>query len=409
MSRHLSRVRTLPPVRSPIEFRALIAGGVAALTGTGSTDVRLLETLKTKYGARAGLLTDSGTSALRLALSAAAAADRLPVAMPAYSCYDLATAAIGAEARVLLYDLNPRTLEPDPESLARVLDAGARTLVAVHLFGQPAPVDRLLDVCSERGILLIEDAAQAAGGRIDGRRLGSFGSLTVLSFGRGKGLTGGAGGALLANDEQGVEVLESTAVAGTPRRGPRDLLTAGALWALARPSCFWLPRAMPGLKIGETVYRPPRAPSSMSLAATAIAVSNLCLVEAEREVRVGNAARLRAAVPDGDRIRVVTPDRAGSEPGWLRLPVLLEPGSRDLATTPDAGRLGIAGGYPAPLDLVEPLRPFLEEPDRSYPGADRLASGLFTLPTNGWLSDRDLERLEDWLRRPPMSGTRGAT
>jgi len=115
----------------------------------------LLEGLLAMYEASVGILTDSGTSALRLALSAAADAGRLPVAMPAYSCYDLATAAIGADVPVLLYDLDPLTLEPDEASLTQALEAGARTLVVAHLFGRPGPVDRLLLRCRDEDVLLI--------------------------------------------------------------------------------------------------------------------------------------------------------------------------------------------------------------------------------------------------------------
>ena len=78
------------------------------------------------FGSRDVLLTDSGTSALALALRMAVAArpDRPTVALPAWACYDLATAADAADVGVVLYDLDPATLGPDWASLDRALSAG---------------------------------------------------------------------------------------------------------------------------------------------------------------------------------------------------------------------------------------------------------------------------------------------
>src|SRR5207237_8893759 len=141
-------------------------------------------------------LTGSGTTALTAALIGVLKDRPGAVALPAYGCYDLATAADGANAPVLLYDLDPHTLAPDLPQLRDALRQGASAVVVVHFYGHPVDLGEVKRLAAERGALVIEDAAQAAGAKLDGRPVGTQSSLAVLSFGRGKGLTGGSGGAL---------------------------------------------------------------------------------------------------------------------------------------------------------------------------------------------------------------------
>ena len=200
-------LRAVPPVHSPITLAA-VASGLAAMTG-GAARARaeVTEALTRSFAPRSLLLTDSGTTALTLALRAAATLAPGPAALPAYCCYDIATAADGAGAEVLLYDLDPETLGPDFASLEYVLAQGARTVVVVHLYGIPLDLPAVQRRLDRYRAVLIEDAAQGAGAVCGGRPLGSIGAFGVLSFGRGKGITGGRGGALLANDERAATAL----------------------------------------------------------------------------------------------------------------------------------------------------------------------------------------------------------
>ena len=360
----------------------------------------LSQALCERYEAGSATLTSSGTAALTLALRSAREAGWGPAALPAYCCYDLVTAAVGAEMPVVLYDLVPDTLEPDADSLAAALDAGARTLVAAHLFGVPVSTDRLRAMCDERGVLLIEDAAQEAGATVGGKRAGAFGHFTVLSFGRGKGLTGGSGGALLERDLP-FEPVGGPGVSAGAGRGVRDVAAAGALWLLGRPALFGIPRALPGLHVGETVYRQPVEPVEISPAAASMVLANLGLLDEEVRTRQANASRLMAALAsasDARRgVRPVYPSRDDLSAGWLRLPVLVPAGARSDATSATAGRLGIAAGYPQPLDRLPAIRPLLRDGGGSLPGAARLAEELCTLAVHGWLSESDLAAVEEML------------
>lgn len=386
-------VRHQLPAWSPLTLRGAIAGLGAA---HGAADVRRAvgRTLGAAFAADALALTSSGTGALTLAIRTCLAGGGGAVALPAYGCYDLATAADGARVPVLLYDVDPATLAPATASLARALEGGARAVVLVHLFGVPVDPAPVLDLARRAGAWLIEDAAQAAGATLRGVPAGSFGDLTVLSFGRGKGTTGGRGGALLARGGRAAPLLEAARSMTGPARGAwRELVPLVAQWLLGRPSLYGIPSALPFLRLGETIYHPPAPVLGMSDVAVATLSRTLPLVAAELARRRGNAARL---LQQSGRHQAVTPP-AGAEPGWLRLPLVVADAARRAAIA--ARALGIMGGYPLALCDLPGFADRAGNRGDAFPGARTLAASLITLPTHGLLSGADLEHLERWLAR----------
>lgn len=381
------------PARSPVSLGAVAAGAHAAVFGTATARERLARAIDAEVGARGSLLVDSGTSALALAL--ASTGEGAPVALPAYSCFDVATAADGANVRVLLYDIDPDTLSPDLPSLEAALRAGARAVVVAHLYGVPVDLDPVRELARDAGTMLIEDAAQGGSARYRGRRIGGFGSLSILSFGRGKGWTGGGGGALIAHDAAGLEALAAArARLGPAARGGRALAGVGAQWLLGRPAVYALPAALPFLGLGETVYHAPHPPDHMAHAAVAVALRTRHLAERESIRRRAHAERLRTALRQGRRFRPVRP--AGeAEADWLRLPAVQTPRVTDRS----ARRLGIMPGYPCALTELAGFSDRVLNREHPVPGARALARDLLTFPTHGALREADLRRLEDWIRR----------
>jgi dTDP-4-amino-4,6-dideoxygalactose transaminase len=353
----------------------------------------LAEALAEFFGVRGVVLTDSGTTALTLAIRALlreAGTDR--VAIPGYSCYDLATAVRGAGARAVLYDLNPATLGPDWDSLGRALEAGVGAVVVAYLYGLPFDLRRVRAIADAAGVPVIEDAAQGVGASIGGKPLGSFGDLAVLSFGRGKGVTGGRGGALLALTEAGASAARREQLPGHRARGVMELVTLGAQALLARPSLYALPASLPFLGLGETVYRAPRPLRRESRVSAAVAEVNWAMREREIAVRRVNAERLVRAAEEGSWLRSYRPFE-GAEAGWLRFPVLAP---EDAAPRLRAARaLGVMPAYPRALADLAPL-PLAAEP--VTPEARVLARRLWTLPTHSLLGEREVIALGTLLR-----------
>jgi perosamine synthetase len=392
------------PVYSPLSASAVLAGVRAAARNPGTSEgaraeERVVALLKERYSPQAVLLTDSGTTALTAALLGILK-DRpgSAVAMPAYACYDLATAADGADVPVLLYDVDPHTLAPDLTQLQATLRQGAAAIVVVHLHGCPIDLAEVNRLAAEAGAVVIEDAAQAAGATLDGRPAGGQGSLALLSFGRGKGLTGGSGGALLAHDEAGERILDrARGLLGEPRRGWPDVLAITAQFLLARPNLYALPAALPFLRLGQTIYRHPRPLRAPAAVSCPVVAATWTLAEREVEVRRRNAERLLVELRRQPGFETIRTSRS-ARPGYLRLPVLASPAVRRLASETAARRLGIIPGYPKALCDLEGFAPRCMNRDAAFPGGRLLAARLCTLPTHGRLGARDLARLEQWVR-----------
>lgn len=386
----------MPPAWSPVTIAALWLGGRAAIRNR-STEIDMLGVeLGARLGADEVLLTDSGTSALALALDEAFGR-RGPVAMPCYSCYDLATAANQADVEVVLYDLEPTTLRPDLKSLERALAAGAKRVVVVHLFGYPVDVSPVLDLCRRFEALLIEDAAQAFGASLGSRPAGSLGAVSSLSFNRGKGVTGGGGGALVGFGEGAATLRVLRSTLRPSHRQARPLLVTAAQWLFGRPRLYAIPRALPFLHMGETVYRPPRPAARIAASSAALVLRTIKLADREMAIRRANAEQLREALTGHPDLIPVQP-HPDAKPSYLRLPVLLRGRAREIARR-NGARLGIEPGYPRLLRDLKPLAPRILNAGDSFPGGMRLVGELHTCPTHGWLGEADRGAIRDLFRR----------
>jgi len=392
-------LRRLPPVHSPLSAAALLAGWSAAgsSSAAGRARAELERWIAARYSPAATLLTDSGTSALSVALTLAVPPGGR-VALPAWGCYDLATACDGAGVDVLLYDLDPGTLAPDWTSLRAALAAGASAVVAVHFYGLPVPVAEISALAREHGAVVVEDAAQGAGASLGGRPCGSLSEgLGVLSFGRGKGITGGRGGALLGFAAAFTAPIgDMAARLGAAPAGWGELPKSLAQHLLARPELYAIPAALPFLKLGETLYHPAHPVGALSRSAAGILSKTMHLAEAEAGRRRANAAQLTAVVHGVKGLRTVEP-MAGSVPGYLRLPVIGPAIGPRLAQDAAARALGIMPGYPGTLADLPGFADRVRNAGVSLPGARELATRLGTMPTHGLLGPEDLQRLQEWL------------
>lgn len=388
--------RRQPPVHSPSRPLALARAVGAAVVAGARARTEVTTTLAGRFGAAAVALTDSGTSALVLAMRLTAGAGGT-VALPAYGCIDLTAAAVFAGVRVRLYDVDPATLSPDLESVARTVSRGVDAIVVVHFYGYPADVPGVMRVAAEAGVSVIEDAAQGTGGRLDGTRLGALAPLSILSFGRGKGITGGRGGALILRDP-GLAERAAALRLGDPPRGWSDAAVATVQWLLGRPSFYSLPASLPMLHLGEMIYHPAHEPSSLSHAAAALVRDALTYDDLEAGLRRRNA---QAMLKGSEGTRGMEPVHviARGESGYLRAAV--RNGHGRLIDQ----RLGMASGYPLTLMEQAELRPLLCAGEHEHPGAHELRRTLVTLPTHRFVSVRERELLARWVRGSEISPT----
>jgi dTDP-4-amino-4,6-dideoxygalactose transaminase len=194
----------LAPQRAHLRDRLLQAA--AAVIDSGrfilGPEVKAFEQEAAQYVASSSAIgVANGTDALVLALRALGVGPGDEVICPAYTFYATPEAVAAAGAKPVFVDIEPGGFQIDPAAVEAAITPRTRAVVAVHLFGHPAPMARLRAICDSRGLPIVEDAAQAIGARLDGRACGSLGAAATFSFFPTKNLGGFGDGGLITTDD----------------------------------------------------------------------------------------------------------------------------------------------------------------------------------------------------------------
>src|SRR5271163_720836 len=154
-------------------------------------------------GARHGIGTNSGTSALHLALLAAGVGAGDEVITTPFSFVATAAAIVYTGARPVYVDIEPETYNLDTARIAAAITPRTKAIMPVHLFGHPADMDPIMETARQHGLVVIEDACQAHAAEYKGRRVGGIGDLACFSFYPGKNLGAyGEGGCVVSNNPE---------------------------------------------------------------------------------------------------------------------------------------------------------------------------------------------------------------
>jgi dTDP-4-amino-4,6-dideoxygalactose transaminase len=168
----------------------------------------------------------SGTSALQLALLAMGVGPGDEVVTAANTFIATAEAISHTGATPVFVDMNPQTYNIDVAGIERAITDRTKVLIPVHLYGQPADMDPILEIARKHNLLVLEDAAQAQGARYKGKRCGSFGHAAAFSFYPAKNLGAyGDAGAVATNDAGYVETIQLYMNHG--RKGAREHAVIG--------------------------------------------------------------------------------------------------------------------------------------------------------------------------------------
>jgi len=185
------------------EIDQAIADVIAKAAFIGGTYVSQFEEDFASYcGARHCIGVGNGTDALYIALRALGIGRGDEVITVANSFIATSEAITMTGAKVVFADCDPETYNIDTEQVSRLMTSRTKAIVPVHLYGRPADMLSLNNLASKHGLFIVEDAAQAHGAEINGRRVGAFGHAGCFSFYPAKNLGAyGDGGAIVTNDE----------------------------------------------------------------------------------------------------------------------------------------------------------------------------------------------------------------
>jgi dTDP-4-amino-4,6-dideoxygalactose transaminase len=159
-------------------------------------------------GARHAVAVGSGTGALYTALSALGVGPGQEVIVPAYLWVSVIAAVVNLGAIPVLADIDG-SFTLDPRAVRRAITRRTRGIILVHMSGCPGDVASMRSIASENGLFLLEDCAQCAGGRVNGRSVGTFGDAGIFSFQMNKNMTAGEGGCVVTSDAQLARKVEA--------------------------------------------------------------------------------------------------------------------------------------------------------------------------------------------------------
>lgn len=179
--------------------RAIFAGNLLRHDGKLQLTRKFEERLEAHLGVRHALTLTSGTTALTAALAVAGVGPGDEVLVPAYTWMATASAPIQVGAVPVMVEIN-ETLTIDPLDIERKITPYTRAIVPVHMVNAPCDMDAILEIARRHNLIVIEDAAQAAGVRYKDRYCGTIGDIGALSFNHHKNMNIGEGGAALTND-----------------------------------------------------------------------------------------------------------------------------------------------------------------------------------------------------------------
>lgn len=395
-------MRTLPPAGAPLPLRDLLRGLIAGLAGEEHLGI-WREELKEYFQVSHVHLVSSGKAALWAALRVLmrSSPGRREVIIPAYASHCLASAAARSGLPIVLCDIDPHTLDLDLERLRFLLTESTLALIPVHNYGLVCRLGEICRMAREKGVFVVEDAAQAAGASWGEEKAGAIGDIGILSLGRGKTVYGLGGGVMLTRHEAlagRLGDLLQKIPAPAAFSGADEVLEGLAMSLFQNPGLYGLPSRLPFLGLGANLFDPNFPIATFPPWKAAVARRSLAVLDRENEIRRENAARLGSSL-DPSILRLPRADPAGISV-YARFPVIFpSPGERDRAFRQLIREgLGASLSYAVPLGRIGALSPYLARRE-PCPGADFVAGRLLTLPTHPFLRSSDLKRIAGALAR----------
>jgi len=154
------------------------------------------------HGARHAIAVTNGTAALEVAVASLGIGAGDEVIVPNFTFVATASAVLFANALPVLVDVDPETYCIDPDLVEDAITSRTRAIIAVHMGGHPADLDRLKRIASRKRLALIEDSAHAHASEWRGQRVGTFGVAGTFSFQASKLMTAGEGGMIISNHDK---------------------------------------------------------------------------------------------------------------------------------------------------------------------------------------------------------------
>jgi perosamine synthetase len=323
-----------------------------------------------RVGAPLASAVSSGTAGLHLALRAVGVQDGDEVVTSPFSFVASANAALYERARPVFADIDPVTLNLDPQAAAAALSERTRALLPVHIFGYPADMPAFEQLAHDRGLAIVEDACEALGAvHADGTAVGARGHPAAFGFYANKQLTTGEGGMITLADRSLKERIDSERNQGRA------------------PDMGWLDHDRLGFN-----YR-------LSDIACALGIAQLAHLEQMLAARALLAVRYRDALTTIDGLELPCLDADGNRRGWFVFVVQLPQGSdRDGIVAALAASGVQSKPYLPAIHLMSFYRERFGHREGEFPVCEDVAARSLALPFFPDMSEAQVARVAEALR-----------
>jgi len=347
----------------------LKSGILSEKSGRGPRVLQFEKEFSKYVGAKHAVAVSSGTAALHSALLAVGIQPGDEVVVPSFTFSATAEAVVLAGGRPSFADIDADTYAITPESIEAALTSKTKAILPVHMYGLCADMDPVVELARNRGLVVIEDAAQAHGAEYKGRRAGSIGDATCFSFYPGKNMTTGEGGMVTTNDDDMAEQM-------------RMIRTHGE----ERP--YWVSRQ------GHNYHMPEIA--------GALGNVQLKKLPGFLEERRKNAEYLTEKLSVLGKL-VMPKEPAGRKHAWYLFSPRLRganAGKRNkLVEKLRSKNIGAAVYYESPVHMLPYYRDLQSTRRSALPETERACRQVFSLPVHPQLRQTELQFITDSVKR----------
>lgn len=348
------------PVVSEEEKRAVMEVLDSGQLAQGPRTAAFEDAFARYIGTKHAIGVNSGTAALIVALQAHGVGAGDEVITTPFSFIATATSIIACGATPVFVDVDPFDLNIDPALVEAAITDRTKAVMPVHLFGHPARIEELRELCDEFELALVEDAAQAHGAEHAGQRVGSFGT-GCFSFYPTKNMMTGEGGIITTNDDEVARRARSIRSHGQEER-----------YVHAEFGLNW----------------------RMQEINAAIGLVQLGHVEEWNEARIHNAEALSNLIRSVETPRV----RAGDRHVFHQYTVRAGDGRDALQQRLQDAGIGSAIHYPIPIHR-QPIMQKLGFGEGSFPIAEAAAEHVLSIPVHPQLGPEDVEYIAATINR----------